>query len=129
MKKNSKPFASKKDILWIVIILLVAGVVFFFYRQYQAKFSSLSVRITQYDMVLYQAPLIEDHHFVLPENDALVIEVKNGEAYFVSSDCPDQICVNSGVQHKAGQRAACLPNGVILQIVGQDSTETDAETT
>ena len=37
------------------------------------------------------------------------------------SDCPDQVCVNTGKLYKAGQYAACLPNGFVLKIVSEDN--------
>ncbi len=33
---------------------------------------------------------------------------------FVKSDCPDQICVNTGKLRKAGEFAACLPNNFVI---------------
>lgn len=37
---------------------------------------------------------------------------------FVSSDCPDKVCVHAGHMHRAGDTAACLPNGVLLKLAG-----------
>ncbi len=48
-----------------------------------------------------------------------VILVLDGQGgiRFGESDCPDQICVHSGVLSKPGQFAACLPNGVVVKII------------
>lgn len=46
------------------------------------------------------------------------IEVHDGRVRFVSSPCPNQICVHSGWLKKAGDVAACLPNKVSLQVLG-----------
>ena len=40
----------------------------------------------------------------------------NRRARVVASDCPDKICVHSGLVFACGHIAACLPNGVLLMI-------------
>ena len=47
-------------------------------------------------------------------NRKMIVEVKNGKARVVSSNCPDKICVHTGWVSECGHFAACLPNGVIL---------------
>ena len=48
-------------------------------------------------------------------SDYKVIEVKDGEASVVASDCADKVCFGNGV---------CLPNRMTLRIVSDD-WETD----
>lgn len=55
------------------------------------------------------------------------IEIENGTAKIIESDCKDQICVQMGEVIKHGQIAACLPNKIILGIEEEDN-ETDAVT-
>ena len=49
------------------------------------------------------------------------ITVQNGEIFFVSSDCPGEDCVHSGAIHSAGRSLVCLPNGVEIRIITQNS--------
>ena len=37
----------------------------------------------------------------------------------VSSGCPDKICVKTGYVNKVGQTIICLPNKIIIKVVGQ----------
>ena len=55
-----------------------------------------------------------------------VIEISNGEARFTHSDCPDELCVQSGPISEPGEWAACLPNEVIISTRGGESGEVDA---
>ena len=64
--------------------------------------------------------------FAVPGGLRVVIAVENGEAWFESSCCPDQLCVRSGRLSKTGEAAACLPVGVVLRIEGK--AEADAIT-
>lgn len=45
-----------------------------------------------------------------------VFSVEAGKIRFVSSDCPDKLCVKSGYLSKNGDTAACLPNKVVVKI-------------
>ena len=46
------------------------------------------------------------------------IEIKDGQARFLSSPCNNQICVLAGWLKKSGQISICLPNAMSLQILG-----------
>ena len=39
-------------------------------------------------------------------------------AAFVSSPCPDQVCVEAGLCDRVGETAVCLPQRVSIRIVG-----------
>lgn len=47
-----------------------------------------------------------------------VIEVGPAGAAFVSSPCPDQVCVEAGLCDRVGETAVCLPQRVSIRIVG-----------
>lgn len=46
------------------------------------------------------------------------IEIARGRARFLSSPCRNQVCVHAGWQTRSGAVAACVPNGLSLQLVG-----------
>ncbi len=54
-----------------------------------------------------------------------VIVLSGKSARMASADCRDQVCVRTGTLTRAGQFAVCLPNRVVLKIVGE-SGEIDA---
>jgi len=58
--------------------------------------------------------------YTLPSNPSVVIAVGGGMA-FLSSDCPDQICVRTYAVTRVGQMAVCLPNRVVLTVTGDHS--------
>ena len=49
-----------------------------------------------------------------------VIVLSGKSARMASADCHDQVCVRTGTLTRAGQVAVCLPNRVVLKIVGRD---------
>ncbi|GHV82572.1 hypothetical protein AGMMS49991_11300 [Spirochaetia bacterium] len=48
-----------------------------------------------------------------------VVEIHEQEVRVVSSPCDNQICVAAGHIRRAGEWAACLPNGVFVLIEGR----------
>ena len=59
------------------------------------------------------------------EELGIVIEAEGGRIRFAASSCLDQTCVHTGWLTRAGDTAVCLPNGVIVKIVGQPSSDID----
>lgn len=49
-------------------------------------------------------------------HDKLLAE--RGRIRFEWADCPDKTCVHTGWLTRAGQSAACLPNRVLVKLVG-----------
>lgn len=49
-----------------------------------------------------------------------VIEIDGMQVCFAQSNCPDQVCVRTGVLTRAGQMAVCLPTRVTVRILGAD---------
>ena len=56
-----------------------------------------------------------------------VLEVRDGRVRFTDSPCVGRLCVHSGWLDRSGQVAACLPNGVVVE-VGGGPREFDAVT-
>ncbi len=46
------------------------------------------------------------------------IRVTEDGACFLSSDCPDGLCVKRGMMNKSGDVMACVPKGITLEITG-----------
>ena len=54
------------------------------------------------------------------------IEVKKGRARIVSSPCKNKVCIKSGYIRYADRLAACIPNRVVVRIVGKSHRGVDA---
>lgn len=52
-----------------------------------------------------------------------IIIIENEEAWFEHSDCENRGCVESGKISRPNQWAACLPNGIIIYIEGEEEKE------
>ena len=58
-------------------------------------------------------------------NDTNCMIIKDGQADMIEADCPDQICVDHKTISKNKETIVCLPNKVIVEIVGGEDVEMD----
>ena len=114
---------TKHDVILISVILLI-GFLLLGGRRGWARQPVNHAEITSQNSV-HVVYLDHDRVFYLDGMSNVLFEVKNGRIAFVESDCADRICVNTGFIGHAGQMAACLPNGMIMQILGGDSSGND----
>jgi hypothetical protein len=48
------------------------------------------------------------------------LEVRDGQVRFVDSPCAGRVCVHTGWLSRSGQVAACLPNGIVVELAGAE---------
>lgn len=53
------------------------------------------------------------------------VEISNGKAKIIQSDCKNKTCIKIGSIYKNGQSTACLPNRILVTIEGGNSDEVD----
>ena len=54
-----------------------------------------------------------------------VVEYKDGRVRMKESDCPDQICVQSGWISTPPQQIVCLPYRVVIKVVSDNPADVD----
>ncbi len=52
----------------------------------------------------------------------LTVQIQSGTVSVSSADCPDQICVRTAPISRPGSAIACVPAGVLIEIVGEGGT-------
>lgn len=114
-------FAKKRDVIVIAAILAAGAVLWLIFGDVLSKQGNIAE-------VYYRAVLVktvdlsagESETFALEQLPNVVISVySDGSIAFIQSDCPDQICVQAGHLHLAGQFAACLPNQIYIKIISK----------
>lgn len=120
-------FFKKFDLIVISALLLIggAGLAFYYLRPSGTNLTA---------EVYYDSEIIATFNLdEAPEESFSLAGHKNitfhtdgeGGICFESSDCPDQICVHSGILNRHGDSAACLPNKLIVRIVSPKSGDAD----
>lgn len=106
---------------WLAVILALALLPALYLRYWGHDGPAESVRISAAGQPDITVPLSDNRRFAIhgPLGDS-VIEVRDGRVRFVSSPCTGKQCVHSGWLAHAGELAACLPNGVMVSVLGRD---------
>ena len=126
---RERKFFRKVDIVVIAILLLIA-------LGFWGAFQLSSRGHTEvHAHIIYQGNLMmvidledEPKTFSISAFPYIEFCLNQEGIAFIKSNCPDQICVNTGKIRRAGQFAACLPNEMILiiELDGVDSIDTIA---
>ena len=61
-------------------------------------------------------PLDEDREIALGH---LTVRIEDGAVWVEHADCADRTCERTGKITRAGQSIVCLPNGIVVKIVGK----------
>ncbi len=114
---------SKTDLILILPLLLAALAALFFLAR--PRDGARRVVVICGGETVLEVPLdalteTETHTF-----GGVEIELSPDGARIVSSPCPDQICVRTGLLTKIGDTAACVPQRVAVKIVA-DQNDIDA---
>lgn len=56
------------------------------------------------------------------------IKIEGGAAQVIHSDCPEKICVKTGKITHAGEIIVCVPNKIVVKIIGKQKNPFDVIT-
>ena len=106
------------DFIIIGAVLLLAAALTALMAQNTAG-GRLYAEVWQNDVLVERVVLTDetDRTIDLDGHNVIVLEAKT--ARVESADCHDQVCVRTGTLTRAGQVAVCLPNRVVLKLVGE----------
>ncbi|KEI93576.1 NusG domain II-containing protein [Clostridium botulinum] len=117
-----------KIVIYIVSILLALSVISIIFFKFFVKSENAVAVIKQNGKIIEKVDLSkvkEKRQLKINYNDKdhkgyNVIEIDKGSIRFIDADCPDKVCIKSGVLKKPGETAACLPHKLIITIEKND---------
>lgn len=105
------------DLVLITLCAALVGAAYWF--AWQPREAAATVVVRAAEEPGRRISLDHEHQFtVAGPRGPTRIAIRPGGARFVSSPCRGKYCIHSGWLERAGDFAACLPNGVSLTLVG-----------
>ena len=118
----------KKDILFILILLLLAGIIWCLYALIHNNGDNVVV-VTRDGEVVEQYSLSEDNVYIIPYGEEYnLLMISNGEAFVTDADCPDGLCIRQRAISRNGESIICLPHKLVIQVESKEEGSLDAVT-
>lgn len=104
----------------ILILLLAAGLVGASFGAFWGPRGQGETALVSVDRsVIRELSLLDDGVFEIEGRiGTSTVMVDGGRVRFLDSPCPGRYCVHSGWLKRSGEVAACLPNGIVLEVLG-----------
>ncbi len=122
-KKLSKNRKLKNDVVLAVVITLLATAGLLLFNLLKTQGDYVSVKINGEEKYRYSLSENVDTVIYTGENNnqenRLIIE--NNQAYIISADCPDKICVGHRPVSNVNESIVCLPHKVVVEIVSDEA--------
>ena len=80
------------------------------------------IQIISSSQQVSREPLDHDHVIRIAGNQGdSIIQIQNHKARFIQSPCKHKVCIQTGWISHAGEAAVCIPNQVLIEMVGLSS--------
>ena len=124
-KKGIRLAFCKGDAVMISFVVMLAVLIGVLFLMWTGKDGGSTVVVYLEGEKIQELSLDDDGEFLIENNYTNKLEVKNGKAAIVESDCPGMDCVHSGWIKEKGRSLVCLPNRVEIRIEGEADAEVD----
>lgn len=120
MEEKYKNF-KKQDLILAIVLLLIAGISgtgYYLTHRTPALRAEVTIDgelVKTLDMSKNQEVVIEGKH---GGKNTLIVE--GGQIWCAEASCPDHVCVHQGKQSLDGGLIVCLPNLMIVQVIGKE---------
>lgn len=119
---------KKLDYVVIIVLTILTIVSFiitltFSNRKYDSEYVEIHV-----DGKLYKKVPLNNNEETIEVITSLgknVIQISKGKAHISEADCPDKVCIKDGYIDNPSKILVCLPNKVVVQVIGNNKQATD----
>lgn len=119
MEKNKKTLKRQDLILAAVLLLLAAVLGGGYYLTHRTP--AVRAEVTVDGKLVETLDLSRDQEVTIQgaRGGTNHLVVKDGEIWCSEATCPDRVCIHQGKQSLDGSLIVCLPNLMIVQIIGE----------
>lgn len=115
------------DGILIALVLLASALSVMTVRR--SSTSDMTVFMTLSNETVYRLPLSTNRRVVLTGPlGQTTVELDGNSVRIAGSPCPQRLCMKMGRIRNSGQCLVCIPNRIIVQIIGKDRRRLDGVT-
>ncbi len=114
------------DLVLVGGLLAVAAVLFLVLGRWSAQGRTVEVQVD--GKTIATLPLDIDTTYIIDGVDGghNTLVIADGKATVTEATCPDGVCVRHRAIDRAGQSIICLPNKVVVKVVGEPIVDAEA---
>lgn len=116
---------KRNDFILIGAVLIICAAVLIILQVTKEEGSKVVITV---DGKVYDTLDLKDdtEYTVTQENGASnTFRIKNGSVDMIEASCPDKLCVKHKDIHYNNETIVCLPNKVVLEIIGGEEDDVD----
>ncbi len=111
----------KKGDIAVILIILVAAALFWFFRTKQTDRLEAVITVNGETVETIDLSAVKEKRIIELDTDPkVVIAAENSAIYFESAECDDKLCINCGKLSRKGDTAVCLPAKTVVTVSGSD---------
>lgn len=114
--------------MFLAVLAVIAAAVFVIFSVLGKKEDGAYVLVTT-DGEAYGTYSLEEEQEIPIIQDGVttnVLIIENGFADMTEADCPDKLCVHQKAISKNNETIVCLPNKVVVQVMGSEESGFDS---
>ena len=118
------PFTTA-DLILIGGLLVLAATLFFMLIARPQNGRAVEVQVD--GVTVASLPLDADTTYIIDGADGghNTLVIADGKATVTDATCPDGVCVRHRAIDKAGQSIICLPNKVVVRVIGEPTVDAE----
>lgn len=118
---------TKCDKILIAFILITSLSSLFFIKNksisYKRKYVSIQVNGEEIKKIIFDKKIIGETIPIKTKFGYNLIEIGDERVRVIEADCPDKIDVKQGYISNANEIIVCLPNRLVIEIIGETEDE------
>ena len=117
---------KRNDLILIAIVLIIgAGALLLIFNNKEAG-SKVSVQMNGKEIITFD--LDKDITYTIEGDNGAwnTFTIKDGYVDMIDASCPDKVCVEHKSIHHNHETIICLPNQVVLEIIGGEESLIDS---
>ncbi len=117
---------KKNDFYLLGGIIVIVALAFLLMQLFKSEGSRVLITI---DGKEYKTLYLDEdttYKIQLENGEWNTVEIKDGRAGMLEASCPDKLCVKHRQIHYDNETITCLPNRVVLRVIGSEDSGLDA---
>lgn len=116
----------KSDRILIGVVLLLALTAYVAYNLTRSEGTLLQVTVDGEEVKTFDLDKDLTYTIEVGEGQWNTFRIQDGYVDMIDATCPDKVCVNHSSIHYNNDPIVCLPNKVVLEIIGGEDNPIDS---